>query len=218
MFHKLILNITLFISCIPVLFYKARKTGHLPDVRFIAPFLWLLLLSSIYEKVFTGIFRIDTAIWFRLYPLLEFLCLVYFFDRLLNRAYRVLFLVFLGFFIFCFTFFLILWILNGYSKVDSYLTVIETVFVYSASLLWFKDLFTNMELKSLWDSPAFYFISGFILYFSGTLFLFLMSDFVFTSEQMVKYWIINILLSLFLDFILIIGIWKGQHKSIRYSG
>lgn len=213
-----IIFITLAINFAPALLYKFSRAKNACEVKNILPFLVLLVLASIYEFVFTYTLGLDTTFWFWVYPLLEFACLIYFFSRLFQGQYRNIFRFFILIFGICFTMFSVLWIITRRAMPDSYLVVIETILVYKASVLWFKDMFSNLLVKSLWDSPVFYFMAGFILYFSGNLFLFLMADFIFTSEETRRFWIINIILSLFLNFILLIGIWKGQQKSIQYSG
>jgi hypothetical protein len=217
MFNLILLYLAFFMGGMPALLYKLRATVS-EENRFIAPFAYLIAISSIYESTVTLIFNVDSTVWFKMYTLLEFLCIFYFFLKLLHKQYRPLLYGFLVFFVITFIILQLLWLTEGKSETDSYLAIIETLFVYTMTFLWFKDIFTNRSLDSLWDSPAFYFISGFILYFSGTLFLFLMSDFVLTQQESGRYWIINVVLSLFFSIILLIGIWKGQIKSIRYSG
>jgi hypothetical protein len=100
-----------------------------------------------------------------------------------------------------------------------YLTFIEVTFVLLASVIWFKEIFTDKSIESLWDSPSFYFISCFVLFFSGSLVYLLMSDMAaFTTAHRIKYLIILIMLTFLQNILLLIGIWKGQHKLNRYSG
>jgi hypothetical protein len=216
--RDVILFTTLVSGLIPAIFVLGKKNYFSPEIFFLKPLFLILAFASFYEVIITLIFKVNTAVWFRIYTLMEFLCILYFFRQLLERKYKMLWNCFLLLFVASFVVLGIEWMVYENRKTDSYLTVIETLLVFAGSVIWFKDIFKYAKLASLWNSPAFYFISGFILYFSGTLFLFLMSDFVFTSKEMSKYWIINVILTLLLNIILLIGIWKGQQKSIRYSG
>ncbi len=66
-----------------------------------------------------------------------------------------------------------------------------------------------MEIPDLMDSSVFYFITGFFMYYSTTLALFLMSSFIFTSElYFYDYWLVNVIATLILRICLIVGVWK----------
>jgi hypothetical protein len=215
--RQILLFIAYAVGLVPFLLYNIKKNKSL-DVKALSPFINLLALACLYEFIVTGQFRIDTLIWFKIYSFLEFISIYFFFETLSNHKYNKLLRLYFWIFILVYVGLQINWLMGGKSNTDSWLSIIETLFVYNAAYLWFKETFTNMSLTTLWASPAFYFISGFILYFSGTLFLFLMSDFVFTPQEMNKHWIINVILSLLLSIIIILGIWKSQRKSHQYSG
>jgi len=153
--------------------------------------------------------RIDYRIWFKIYSLLEFLCLCYYFMILMPQLKRF-FKILLALFGLLYLFTVWLWVYRGDAQTDSLLCILETVLVYAGSISWFRGLFTNPDEIALLNNADFYFVSGFILYFSGTLFLFLMTDFVFTQQQAGSNWYINILLGLLLNVILSIGAWKTK--------
>jgi hypothetical protein len=199
-----------------ILYFFLRRFQH--GVKCLVPYFWLSFFGAFYEFIITDRLHVNSTIWFKSYSLLEFLCLYYFFRCLLERRSAIILNSFLASFIAVFIFLQICWLKSGEEKTDSYLAVLETLFAYVGSFIWFRSIFLNMDLTTLWDSAVFYFISGFILYLSGTLFLFLMSDFVLTTEESGKHWIINVVLSILLNFVIIIGIWKGHQKSHQYSG
>jgi hypothetical protein len=97
---------------------------------------------------------------------------------------------------------------------DSYLQVIESVFVITAVMLWMKYAFINLQEDSLLKFPHFYFISGLLFYFSGTLFLYLLGSLIFHNEieYFLDYWMLNLFFNIFLKILLLIGIWKAQVK------
>jgi len=210
---------TVSLGFVPLLVFLYRGRSN-PEVRFMLPFFWLLAVAALYEWVATILLSVNSTVWFRFYLLFEFLCLYYFFFHLLRKKYRYVFGFFLSVFLVVFAYLLTVWEQSDKYKTDSYLSIIETLFVFTCVFLWFRDIFKNLLVESLWKSPVFYFISAFILYFSGTIFLFLISDFIADNKlaQFNHYWVLNVALCFLLRILLIIGIWKGQTKSIQFSG
>jgi hypothetical protein len=217
-YKQILLYVGFAIAQLPLIGIWFSKKPKSADIVYITPFATLVAFGGLYEAIVTKQLHIDTTIWFKVYTLLEFICINYFFLKLLDKRHHLALKSLLMLFILVFIGLQIYWISGGSESTDSWLALLETILVYVASMFWFKDIFANMTLQTFWDSPAFYFVSGFILYFSGTLFLFLMSDFVFTPQEMSKHWIINVVLSLLLSIIIIIGIWKNHQKSRQYSG
>jgi len=142
------------------------------------------------------------------------MALFYFFFNVFKNRYRFLFYFFGA--VFLLTFIGLLYVWNDWNnlKTDSYLSLIEAIFVYTFVILWFKDVFLNLTEQYLWNFPLFYFISGFIFYFSGTLFLFLMGDLIYESPEVIfeDFWVFNIILNIIKNIFLMIGIWKEQKK------
>ncbi len=190
------------------------------EVKFIVPFLLLIALSALYEYIATIIFHVNSAIWFRFYLLFEFGALFYFFYKIVHKPSRIWLYPFAALFIIAFLVLGWQWDTQNQYTYDSYLSVIETFLVYMGVILWFRTIFLSLQIQSLWQNPTFYFISGLTLYFSGTIFLFVCSDYLVddNGNLLLKYWTLNIFFSFVLRILLIIGLWKGQQKLIRYSG
>ena len=81
-------------------------------------------------------------------------------------------------------------------------------------MLWMKYAFINLKEDSLLKYPPFYFISGLLFYFSGTLFLFLFGNLILKegSEAFLDSWMLNLFFNIVFKILLFIGIWKGQTK------
>ncbi|UUC43956.1 hypothetical protein [Flavobacterium cerinum] len=205
-----------FIGFIPlVLFLIRKKQRQLPPLSsYIAPYIWLTFIASAYELIGTLILKLNSDIWFRSYLLLEFGVLFYFFYKVFKKRYRPLFYFFGA--VFLLTFIGLLFVWNDWSnlKTDSYLSLIEAIFVYTFVILWFKDVFHNLSEQYLWNFPLFYFISGFIFYFSGTLFLFLMGDLIDENPELnfEDFWVFNLILIIIKNIFLMVGIWRKQKK------
>ena len=77
------------------------------------------------------------------------------------------------------------------------------------SYWWVRDLFKNEEVQNLWQNPTFYFMSAFYIYYLVTMPLFLMGSIIFTTNlYFYDYAIINVIATLILRTLLIIGVWK----------
>jgi hypothetical protein len=182
---------------------------HKASLKAIYPFLWLSAVAGVYELIGTTYYGLNFRIWFKIYTILEFISLVYFFTAVAPKIATLLKWI-LGIFVLTAMATIWIWVYEGDDKTDSILCALETLVVYLGSIFWFRDLFSGSHVESLWQSPDFYFISGFVLYFSGTLFLFLMGDFVFSYDELVSNWSINIGLSLLLILTLSVGAWKTR--------
>jgi drug/metabolite transporter (DMT)-like permease len=216
-YQVILLHTGFIIAQLPALMCWREKNNNWPETIFIKPFVWLIAFSALYEAIITFQFRVNPTVWFKVYTFLEFVCINYFFLKLLGKRYERIFYAWLVVFVLVFIGLQVLWLNGGSANTDSGLVILEILLVYVASIIWFKNTFTNMELTTLWESPAFYYVCGFVLYFSGTFFLFLMNDLV-SKIEMSKHWNINVYLSLLLSIIIIIGIWKNHQKSRQYSG
>ncbi|CAM3288997.1 hypothetical protein FLLO111716_01200 [Flavobacterium longum] len=218
-YKEVVIDVQFLAAGIPAIYlwlhYSRNKVVKFPQIK---EYFILIAFGALYEIIGTRWLNIHTTLWFKIYVLLEFVCIFLFFRRISAKKYQKIYLVLLWAFLLTFVGLQTHWIMGGTPKTDSWLSMLETILVYIGSVIWFKNIFSNMDLDTLWKSAEFFFISAFILYFSGTLFLFLMTDFVFSTKEMSKYWIINIVLSLLADILIIFGIWIGQQKSPQYSG
>lgn len=209
--------IALFLGFIPLLllFLQGRVSDRNHPV---VPFVWLTAIASGYELIGTILLKTNTAYWFQLYSLLSFLSLHYFFSRLLKPFYKTVFRVSLILFIiiYCISFFY--WGEDSKLVPSSINRTFISAFVLIFSIVWFKNQFTKLEnlnpfekieMPNLWQSDAFYFVSGLAVYYSTTFSLFLLSSFIFNSKLYSNdFWFVNVLATLIFRIFLIIGVWK----------
>ena len=206
--YKIVFYITLFSGLLPLLFLFIRKKAFDKEHPAV-PLLWLTAIGSLYEFIGSVLLKINTIYWFQLYPFLNFITFYYFFFKLLKPNYkilfRILFILFLAVYLVSFYFF---------SEENKFITtalnrIPITIFVFTFTALWFKNLFEKMEEQNLWQNDNFYFITGLIIYYSSTLFLFIASNFIYNSNlYFFDFWIVNIIASLILRILLCIGVWK----------
>lgn len=211
----ILLYITLFLGIVPVIQLLLLKNKR-DKIGPIEPFLYLTAVSSLYEIIFSIILRKDVTIWFTLYDILEFLLIFYFFYKLNFPKYKIFFLVL----IVLFTILIIPNILFVNKSIHHFLNVQAifsgaiTTFIFMMTFLWFRDVFRKMEIPSLWKTPEFHYISGLFIYHATTFFLFLLSDIILNidADKFMDYWLLNIIATLILRILLIIGVWKTPRR------
>lgn len=208
MTYQLLLVVTLILGIVPLplLLFKRISNGINTEVT---PFIILTAFASIYEGIGTLCFSVNTAYWFQLYSLLEILALFYFFYRLLAPFNRRSLQLGLFFLILSYLFSFSHWhttshlISNGLNKTTL------TFFVLYGVMLWIKIIFKQQKIPNLWQHSSFYFVSGFFLYYGNTILLFLLGNLIYNSTlNFYEFWFINILSTLLLRILLILGIWK----------
>jgi hypothetical protein len=209
-----ILYFVIIFGISPLLYFIVSRRQSVIELKAIIPFLILTFMSSLYELIGTLTLRWNISYWFVLYEILSFSCIFYFYYSTLQSSYIKLYSLFIiAFFI------LIYFLLQRYSFedffiIDSYLTVYTTLFILAFSILWFTKLFDECYIDNLLRNSTFYFISGFLLYYCGTLFLFLFSNHFYKldSNTFQSYWLLNILLNFVLRTLLLVGLWMARTK------
>lgn len=196
----------------PLLYFLITKRKYAKELKPILPFISLTFISSFYEFFGSLIFRLDISYWFVVNDILSFICVYYFFLHILQKHFSKLFLVFLVFFIILCFFLYLYFNIEDILIITSYIDTFITLFILFFTIIWFRKLILEAYIENLLHNSTFYFISGFILYYCGTLFLFLLSNYIYKvdSNMFESYWVINILLNLVLRTLLLVGLWKAR--------
>lgn len=207
--------LSIFFGFLPLGLFLILKNKLRKDTFSILPYLALTFFASFYELVFTVILKIDASVWFKIYTSIEFFVLIHYFYKLLKGKYKYLF-IFFGLLYSC-SFGIIIYQgkIASFMDGDSYLQAIESVFVISAIILWMKYAFINLQEDSLLKYPQFYFVTGLLFYFSGTLFLFMLGSVILENmeeQYFLDMWILNQFFNIFFKILLLTGIWKAQVK------
>jgi hypothetical protein len=147
-----------------------------------------------------------------IYEILSFLTIFYFFFQVLQKKFAKLFLAFLVGFVILWFFLFLNFNIKDLLIINSYSHTFITVFILFFTIIWFRKLILDAYIENLLQNSTFYFISGLILYHCGTLFLFLLSNYIYKADSNLlhSYWMINILLNFVLRTLLIVGIWKAK--------
>lgn len=211
--HEILLYITFISGLVPFCFYVfiIYDRGGPHNLKPAVPFLWLTLIGSLYEPIITIGMGQDSMYWFRVYNVAEFLCLYYFFKHVIHKRYLLLFG---SFFLFFMLSSLIIVILDvGQLRVESIYAPFIFIFVLTFSTLWFRDTSRNDLLLAKFAKSNVVFICGFLLYYAGTLFFYLLSEVILVDSKSISYhdyWLVNIIATLILKLFLIVGVWSGE--------
>lgn len=210
-----IVLLAFILSAIPILLLFLRKQLHdfKNELSAIKPFLWLLFIGAVYEIVFTHILRIPSSVWFTLYTLLEFMVLWYFFYKLLNY-YSTYLKTALLLIVIISTVALFYWEYEKHAQIEGYLAIPVSIFIFTSSVLWFKSLFKAKDVIPLIQLPSFYFISGLVIYFAGTVFVSLIIyQLKLITGFYEKYWLVFVIVSYIMRIMMAVGVWKATEKS-----
>lgn len=212
--------LTLLLGLVPLLllFFRLSALNRV-IVKGIIPMAGLIFFASCYESFASLLLHINPSVWFRVYLLLDFMAIYYFFKTVFLQKFKIIFILFAILYALVWVGLWLIWNPVNSIATDAYLTLIESVFVYTFAVFWFKDLFNKAIVESLWHTPTFYFICGLIFYFSGTIFLFLLSGSMLKHSEVSfeKYWLVNVVISFILRLLLSIGIWKSQKLNQHFG-
>lgn len=181
-------------------------------IREIIPFTIVVFVASLYEFFVSILFRVNVEHWFLIYNLLAFISINYFYFVLLKKKYT-------HFIVISTILFLIFYIINvinslpyNYLEISSFFNAYQTLAILFFSILWFKKNFKELEIDNMLENPTFYFISGLLIYYCGSVVLFLLSSSIYAADnsQLQFYWLLNVILNLVLRTLLIVGIWKAR--------
>lgn len=198
----------------PFLYFIVARRQSVIELKGIIPFVILTFISSLYELIGTLTFGWNVSFWYILYSISSFFCVFYFYYHILQKRHSWLFAIsFIVFVVLCY-FLRQIYTTNDFFKVDSYFKVYTTFFILLFSTLWFMKLFADSYIDNLLQNSTFYFISGFVLYYCGTLFLFLLSNHLYKldSSTFQSYWLLNILLNFVLRTLLLVGLWMARTR------
>jgi hypothetical protein len=182
-------------------------------IQGILPFVWVVFISSLYEFFGAYIFEISLEYWYLIYKTLAFFSILYFFQTVLKLE-RLIIYVFSFLFVGLLYLALFHWEEVFFLKTSAYFNAYQTILILLLSIIWFKRIFNNSVTESLVQNPIYFFITGLIIYYCGTVILFLMADYIHTYQfsRFQNYWLLNIILNFVLRTLLMIGIWKARTK------
>lgn len=107
------------------------------------------------------------------------------------------------------------WIGEGFFHFNAYIRALEGLILISLALLYFYKLLKDLKIQRIEREPVFWVSLGVLLYFSGSLFLFLISNVLnqeATKTLSMTIWGIHSFLNIMLNIILAIALWVKQPR------
>ncbi len=205
--------IILLLGFLPILILL-KNNKLLKSFGSVVPFVFLIFLTSSYELIFTYFYKKNVSFWFLVYNILSFFCIFYFYYVELKKKNKLYFLLMLILFLVLLVYFYYNFNIQDILVINSHFKIFITSFILISTTLWFVKLINEGNVHNLLQTGSFYFIAGFVLYYCGTLFLFLLSDQLYKTDSrlFVYYWGINIFLNFVLRSLVIVGLWKLRIK------
>lgn len=102
---------------------------------------------------------------------------------------------------------------NGFFKFNSIVNTISCLLIIIWVFVYFYQLLQTLQVIKLYTIPLFWISVGCLLYFSGTLFIFLYSDIILWQKQPVLYyqlWTIYYILLFVFRILLAVGLWFSK--------
>ena len=209
MLYNLTIAVILF-SIILLLYFKFSK-GKNSDLN-INNLILLFFIGGIYELLFTMVLGYDSQILFKIYPFLEFIALLYFFRKLIGLSQSVFYII-IGIYsvLFIYMYYLYHFKISS-TALELFIPITHCLLVFTGSTKWTIQQFEKLETSSLLHFPVFYILSGMILYYSGTFFIFgLETIFRNTKNSILLYfWYVNLVLAFIYRLSFYIAIWKAK--------
>lgn len=214
---QIVIYIALFQSLLPLLYYGWIRKKIIQDSKPILPFIILCFIASLYEFIFTFTLYISSTIWFYVYDFLAFFTIQYFFYYILEQKIKKIVWGSSILYLFLFLYIVLHHTRERFLNSISFLGVLTTIIIIYYAITWFKITITEKVYSSLTQSSNFYFVSGFILYYTGTIILFLMANTIYVNQRefISHYWMLNIFFNLVHKALLLVGIWKLQKQLIK---
>ena len=206
--YEILLYVTLAAGMLPCIIFYLKETKAKEGASVVLPLLLLTAFASIYETLGSLVLQWDTSYWFRVYDLLEFCAIFYFFFRLMGLQWRKWLYLFPFAYVIVYMGGLLLWQQFNELQVKALFSTILIGFICTAAFIWLNIRFKNIK-EVLAISPAvLMFLAAILLYYTSTYFLFLVSNELFTSakEDFENYWSLNVVATLLYRILLIIGV------------
>ncbi|MCU0446863.1 MAG: hypothetical protein MUE85_18340 [Microscillaceae bacterium] len=97
----------------------------------------------------------------------------------------------------------------------SYALYLESILLILLSLLYFYQVFTELKVEKLWEEGMFWFSIGILVYYSGTMVMYLSSNYLLKiapKSFAFFYYLSQSTCHLAMYSLFTIAIWKGQKK------
>lgn len=201
-----------WVLVVPSLVILFRHKHLKKELKIAAIFVGMGIFFEILSRIMAIIYKTNLPT-LHLYTTLEF-CLIawfyhIFFDGFFNRkTVPILILVFVGFAIINIIFIQSLFEFNTYPR------GLESLLITGLAILAFYKMLQELEYTRLDKSPIFWINSAFLIYFAGSLFLFLMGNLLLSKDRQLSLiaWTIHAFLFGFMHIFIAVGLWHSPRR------
>lgn len=199
-------DISMYSIGLPVLLGFIRFRYWNSVQRWIAGLVLASLLGEVLVRGMAHLFG-NNLILLHGFTLVQFVLLIFIFEKGLKPLLPQLFFRGLILFFLIFTLTDLLF-LNGLQQFNSFSRPLASFIIIFFALSFFYKTLTELKIKHLEQSPLFWISIGCLLYFSGSLFIFIFTNYVRNSnEVLLTLWGIHALFNILLNSSYTIALW-----------
>ncbi|MBL7826372.1 MAG: hypothetical protein JNJ57_07060 [Saprospiraceae bacterium] len=208
----LFIKYSMLFTMLPLAIAAVRFFRHTPATRIVAGLIVVACAIQWLASVMTAR-KMNNLKLLHLYTILEFAIITWYFSETLKGVFkrRFFWLVGIGF--------AALSILNSLFLQDlqhfnTYARSLEGILVITYCLIWYFRTLSEMKVERLQDDPVFWINTGFLLYFSGGVLLFSVSNYILELNRSLNLyvWAFHGLFTTIMYTLIAIGLWKLPAK------
>ncbi len=173
--------------------------GFIVSIEIASRVMWFLKVNNLFLLPF--------------YTVVEFSFLLWVFRTQLHqkKEQRILLFFFLGFLLFSLIY---LVFVHDFSLHNNYHRIVESVFLLFLALWYYFRSIKSLKDRFLEYNPMFWIATGILIYFSGTVFIFLLSNYLrnYTDTLRLNVWAIHALFNVILYTLYGIALWIDPKK------
>ncbi len=189
-----------------------------PKLRYLGLFIGVAVLGETVSEITAHVLHINNLYLFHAYTVLEFNAIAFFYRQLFESFYPRWLVVGLMVFFTAFGLVNSLYIqpVTGY---HTYALGLECLLIIGLTLMLYYQMLAEMKTDRLHTSPVFWINTGFLVYFAGSLFVFMLQNILLAQpnrELGVVAGTIHRVVLLVLHVFISIGLWLSPARSQTY--
>lgn len=107
--------------------------------------------------------------------------------------------------------------INGINQFNTDIRAIESIVLIALSLLFFYNVLKNLKVESLEREPMFWISAAILIYFSGNLITFILSNYALSSTDMsYTLWAIHAFLNILKNLLFAVALWVKPIKQENF--
>jgi hypothetical protein len=203
-----IIRYSFWTSFIPIIIGILRFTNLSRGAKCIFLLALVSVLSDILIKQYIMVEGVPSMVG-RIFTVSEFvLTSIFFFYEFNRKGERILILVVGVLFLLVAA---IDYLLQGVGKMDNLSMAIEAMVLVAYSVWLLFTTIRDTKYPNILDTTQFWFIAGILIYFGGSIFIFISSNY-FSKEMITKMWSIHNLFTIVYNVLISIGLWKARKQ------